>query len=280
MNRQQILHEQAALTQKHEQKEITPREYVSEMTRLRSELSIVEKQICDDYDKVVLENKILKEKSLSAIELNEAMLPKSYLRISERFPHLTMKEIIAFDKKVRENGGSIKVHSGKFITTKRTEHPEHICNEPNYTYRFHIVYTAWTCCHHLQVADSTGKLQWAWPTEYDWPQGYDATKWPIPSVRTYPQVNLNQPPSPPSDLAYRWSDAPDLRNKHPIGLCDNPVIFYLNPEDNLQDIKGIEVSKVSTAISSNITLLESAIQEYSTKIDKLKELQKILDCLI
>ena len=51
MNRQQILNEQAALTQKHEQKEITPREYVSEMTRLRSELSIVEKQIYDDLSK-------------------------------------------------------------------------------------------------------------------------------------------------------------------------------------------------------------------------------------
>jgi len=277
MNRQQILHEQAALMQK--QKEITPREYVSEMTRLRSELSMAEKQICDDYDRVVLENKILKEKSLSAIELNEAMLPKSYLRISERFPHLNMKEIIEFDKKVRENGGSIKVHSGKFITTKRTEHPEYICHDPGYTYRFHIVYTAWTCCHHIQLADRTsGKLQWGWPTEYDWPQGYDETKWPIPSVRTYPQVNPQV--NPPSDLAYRWSDAPDLRNKHPIGLCDNPVVFHLNPEDNLQDIKGIKVSDVSTAISSNIILLESAIQEYSTKIDKLKELQKTLDCLV
>ena len=61
MNRQQILHEQAALTQKL--KEITPREYVSQMTRLRSELSIAEKKICDDYDRIVLENGSLKSEN-------------------------------------------------------------------------------------------------------------------------------------------------------------------------------------------------------------------------
>jgi hypothetical protein len=58
MNRQQILHEQAALTQKL--KEITPREYMLQITRLRSELSIIEKQIYDDYDRIVLENNSLK----------------------------------------------------------------------------------------------------------------------------------------------------------------------------------------------------------------------------
>ena len=63
MNRQQILHEQAALTKKL--KEITPREYVSQMTRLRSELSIAEKKICDDYDRVVLENESLKSENES-----------------------------------------------------------------------------------------------------------------------------------------------------------------------------------------------------------------------
>ena len=68
MNRQQILHEQAALTKKLKEitpREITPREYVSQMTRLRSELSIAEKQICDDYDRVVLENSSLKSENSS-----------------------------------------------------------------------------------------------------------------------------------------------------------------------------------------------------------------------
>ena len=73
MNRQQILHEQAALTKKL--KEITPREYVSQMTRLRSELSIAEKKICDDYDRVVLENNILKEKMNEIIQINEMKEP-------------------------------------------------------------------------------------------------------------------------------------------------------------------------------------------------------------
>ena len=65
---------------------------------LHEQLSMAEK--CD-YDKVVLENYRLKE--------------KSYLRISKRFPHLTMKETIEFDKKVRENGGSIKAHGGVYL---------------------------------------------------------------------------------------------------------------------------------------------------------------------
>lgn len=249
MNRQQILHEQAALIQKHEQKEITPREYVSEMTRLRSELSMAEKKICDDYDRVVLENKILKEKSLSAIELNETMLPTSYLKISERFPHLTMKEIIEFDKKVRDNGGSIKVHGGVFKVSTRTNHlSTHISyNQPSYA--------AWTCCHNVALCCDSGKEMWVWPCN-----------------------NVVKPPLNYTLSKYTLSDAPNLVNRNPIGSCDKPVIFYL--KDELQDIKKIEVSKVLTAISSNITLLESDIQEYSAKNDKLKELQKTLDCLV
>jgi len=158
MNRQQILHEQAALTQKL--KEITQIEYISEMTRLRSELSIVEKQICDDG--VVLENKILKEKSLSAIELNEAMLQKNYLRISKRFPHLTMKEIIEFDKKVRDNGGSIKAHGGVYHHFKLSDN---------------ISREGWSCC--INTTDNIG------------------------------------------------------RNRKPCEMCKIPVIFYLQPKDEL-----------------------------------------------
>jgi len=160
MNCQQILHEQATLTQK----EITQIEYISEMTRLRSELSIVEKQICDDG--IVLENNILKEKSLSAIELNEAMLSKSYLRISKRFPHLTMKEIIEFDKKVRDNGGSIKAHGGVYTYFKLSDN---------------LSREGWSCC--INSTDNTG------------------------------------------------------HNRKPCEICKIPVIFYLQPKDDIQYIK-------------------------------------------
>ena len=76
MNRQQILHEQAALTKKLKEitpREITPREYVSQMTRLRSELSIAEKQICDDYDRVVLENSSLKSENSTLKSENSSL---------------------------------------------------------------------------------------------------------------------------------------------------------------------------------------------------------------
>ena len=76
MNRQQILHEQAALTQKL--KEITPREYVSQMTRLRSELSIAEKKICDDYDRIVLENGSLKSENATLKSENESLKSEIY----------------------------------------------------------------------------------------------------------------------------------------------------------------------------------------------------------
>lgn len=193
---------------------------------------------------------------LSAIELNEAMLPKSYLRISESFPHLSMKEIIEFDKKVRDNGGSIKVHSGKFRVTCRANTIRYATGSgavPN------NIYLSWDCCHSC-IKD-----------------------WDCPHIKVKPTSQGHMPSCYSSHFNCSNKNcicAPDLQNRNPIGLCDNPFIFYLNPEDNLQDIKKIKVLDVSTAISSNITLFESAIQEYSKKINKLKELQTTLNCLI
>ena len=53
------------------------------------------------------------------LEFNHDIIPESYLRISNRFPHLNLQEIILFEKKIRENGGSIQVHNGKFRWTIR-----------------------------------------------------------------------------------------------------------------------------------------------------------------
>ena len=57
----------------------------------------------------------LKDSIKKDIRFNENFLSESYLRIYERFPHLNLQEIISFEKKVRDNGGNIKVHSGTFI---------------------------------------------------------------------------------------------------------------------------------------------------------------------
>ena len=72
-------------------------------------------------------------------------MSKSYMRISKRFPHLTLQEIIDFEKKVRENGGSIQVHSGKFRLTER------LINNSHYTSRkdAHTVEITWDCCNSV-----------------------------------------------------------------------------------------------------------------------------------
>lgn len=62
-----------------------------------------------------------KKKELSNIisklqdnQFHKGYVPKSYLKISDRFPHLTYAEVVEFEKKVRDNNGSIYVHKGHF----------------------------------------------------------------------------------------------------------------------------------------------------------------------
>jgi len=72
-------------------------------------------------------------------QVNESGLPKTYLRISKQFPHLNLKEIIAFDKHVRDNGGSVQTHSGKWELTDRW------CKDSCYGTYLNVI-DSWDCC--------------------------------------------------------------------------------------------------------------------------------------
>ena len=88
--------------------------------------------------------KLLKKNSVinTSLICNGTILNK-YMRISKRFPHLNLKEIIEFDKKVRDNGGSIRVHRGKYLLCHRP-----VCSNNTHTEYIRDVYMSWTCCTH------------------------------------------------------------------------------------------------------------------------------------
>jgi hypothetical protein len=222
------------------------------------------------------------------LNFNEEMLPKSYFRISKRFPHLSLPEIIDFEKKVRENGGSIQVHSGKFRLTKRlidTFNGSHCRSDKER----HTVNVTWDCCHSVAVGPSNYGTCAVFPTdkagkkriEIRKCKEYERCKYgkcsPVTSLRCSINGQHHQIHRPRTECC----GAIDLVNPQPDGQCDFPETFYLNEEnEKLQDVKEVKVSDITTSISHNVKILEKTIEEYSEKIEKLKGLQETLDLLI
>lgn len=199
------------------------------------------------------------------LNFNEEMLPKSYMRISKRFPHLTLQEIIDFEKKVRENGGSIQVHRGKFRLTERLcVSNSYQCSQP----KKKII--SWDCCHTVGANDGRYQPVITYPVDYKYSNRISViTRCAIHTI------------NPSNYSGFECCGAIDLKNSKPDGKCDFPVFFYLNEEDEkLQDVKEVKVSNVSLSISNNIKILEKTIEEYSNKILKLKKLQETLDLLV
>ena len=287
---QQIRKEQASLREKLKYKEIKVENFISQMNSLNEELKILEQEMYNEYDtcilsldtkinllqkeNILLNNKICllniskennkklnvklikKDKYIHKLKesikndylnFNEEMLPKSYLKISKRFPHLNVEEIIDFEKKVRENGGSIKVHKGYFRLLNRA-------------------------C--LNSGTGTGGCR---PSPIDVFMGWDC----CPGRILTGCCNRYSGPSTKDGRTALWNKSGDLTNKNPNSTCCQPVTFYLKEEDEqLQDIKEVKVSNVSSSISNNIKILENSIEEYSEKIEKLKGLQENLYLLI
>ena len=263
---QQIRKEQASLREKLERRDIKVEDFVLQFRLLNEELNETEQKM---YNKLSKKDKYIHtlKESIRTDFLNfrENMMPKSYMRISKRFPHLTLQEIIDFEKKVRENGGSIQVHSGDFVLT-------HIDKNLYSNDRDKDKYISWTCCHNV-CSTGTGCNQ---------------------PGRHYIKRPVNGDPRPPDNYTYENYDqafnlkhyyvtrgAIDLVNPQPDGQCDFPETFYLKEEDEKkQDISQVQVSDVSEHISHNIKILEKTIEEYSEKIEKLKGLQENLYLLI
>ena len=213
------------------------------------ELCNKKKDKCKDYhSKIIKKDKVIHKLKdgikKDFLNFGENMLPKSYIRISKRFPHLTLQEIIDLEKKVQENGGSIQVHSGDFILTKRETSTQ--SSYPGY--RFYI---SWTCCHSY-VQDGNK------PIRLSIKRGMWGDKRP-PIVQG--ACNLTKP--------------------YPAGKCDFPETFYLLEEDEKkQDVSQVKVSDVTTSISYNIDVLEKTIEEYSNEILKMKELKTNIELLL
>jgi len=162
------------------------------------------------------------------VSLGKNLVSTSYVRISERFPHLNLQEIIDFDKKVKENSGSIQVHAGKWRLVDRR-----CSNEPQGARCGGITgggpgsFNSWDCCgpsfHTIYNGISHGLL----------------------NART---------------RAREATQGGDYTDRHPWSKCGSAVTFHLKEEDEKkQDIGQIKVSDVAKSIATNIGALEVAI---------------------
>ena len=189
----------------------------------------------------------LKDDIKKDIRFNENFLPESYLRISKRFPHLDLQEIISFDRKVRDNGGSIKVHSGIFTLLHRP------CRIHGHSYcETFVKFMGWDCC----------------PGNPD----------PIHRYRccnNYREKRTFYSPHSSGLLSCNG----DLYDRDPC--TGNSSVFYLNEEDEkMKDIKNVTINDVSKSIEHNIKILKETIEKYSEKIKELTKLNETLNLLI
>ena len=232
-------------------------------TQLKNRLILLEKykEKSQTYDvKLIRKDKYISKLKESIkkdyLEFNQEIIPESYLRISNRFPHLNLQEIILFEKRIRENGGSIRVHGGKFEFTKRKI--EIYQCQTLYDY-----YLSWKCCTNICNVNTVKTFLF-----HDGRFDLSGKPRECKNIRNLHSFNRE------------CCEAVSLKNPKPDGECDNPETFYLREEDEkLQDIKKVRVENVSLNINNNIKTYEDTIEKYLSKISKLKSLQHTLDLL-
>jgi hypothetical protein len=252
---------------------------------LREKINIIEKlektlsEKTEAFAELETKNSELVEKvKTEFLDLGENMLPKSYLRISKRFPHLNLQEIIDFEKKVRENGGSIQVHAGEFVLTDRHyNEPIRHASGNYYTGEMHQAYISWNCCLHKKTTRSTTAVYGAIGGYFERGASNSVTD---QKIKKGIMANLASSGKPVYKLEIPFCDN-ELTNRDPCSKCFISETFYLKEEDErIQDIKQVTLQNVSSTISHNVNVLEETIKEYSNKILKLKQLQETLDLLV
>lgn len=226
-------------------------------------------------------NKLKESIKKDYLEFNKfEIIPESYLRISNRFPHLKLQDIMIFEKRIRENGGSIQVHSGKFEYIQRV-------GSIYKSIRSYVHYVSWTCCCSAVHTDHN-EIVFQRPNS-----GTDSTVKQRKCSKTHEACGLqciHAIPKPTHPYCPHGNHMPHsfnpicceavIRNPTPDGDCDNPETFYLREEDEkLQDIKKVSIEHVSLNITNNINTYEETIAKYLSKISKLKSLQQTLDLL-
>jgi hypothetical protein len=258
------------------------------INELNSELLTLDKQN-KTLNSVILtlnkQNEMLNEKNnnnkktcdLSLI--NDTLIPISYMRISKRFPHLNLQEIIDFEKIVRENGGSIETHSGLFILSERRVGSY---GDKSYT---HKTYNSWTCCWNAY--QSTHHYQYG-----PWYMPYRGnTREHPPLVDRFAMYDYN--PRPPKEeieaelknktqeywgqkkthsaLHKQGATSTNLKNPRPELKCDRPEIFYLNEED--EKLQKVNIEEINSVINNNIDIFKKTIDNYSAKINELENIK-------
>ncbi len=194
-------------------------------------------------------------------------IPPAFKKIHNRFPHLTFDEVIAFEKIIREAGGSIMTHSGKFILTQREI-------EVFWNSVIHDYSLTWTCCHSIY----TEKDEFEHCIYYDVRSSEDSyidshgAYWcNIDYSTKYEQKRLCM-----SDDYCGFMDrekpkaSPDLKNPNPIGQCDSPILFSLTGEYNVNGCT--TVAEIREASATRLKQLKKEIADMNETAAHLQEL--------
>jgi hypothetical protein len=156
-----------------------------------------------------------------------------YLAISDRFPHLNLREIISFERAVKAAGGSVMVHSGIFKLQSRMV-SDHI-NQAHISY---ANFVGWTCCYTGKghVGGTTYSRSWGKPIYFDGDEKmprelYDRYNALSQCYLTYDSVRMHKVGGGPrvvDQSSFHWSNPiPDILKPNPIGVCDLPITFSI-----------------------------------------------------
>jgi hypothetical protein len=190
-------------------------------------------------------------------QVNESGIPISYMRISKRFPHLDLAEIIAFEKKVLDNGGSIETHGGRWMYVDRT------CNECDSLGKDWKPYMlSWTCC---------GPYRHSVPNqEY----GHEL-KCMITNDASGPSF-----PRPNGVGAIGYDAGDQFINRAPESKCPRAVTFYLEEQDEQNiNIAETKVKDARVNIQKNIGVYGATVNTLTAQITRLTEIEAALGML-
>jgi hypothetical protein len=194
-----------------------------------------------------------KKKTCDLSLINDILIPISYMRISKRFPHLNLQEIIDFEKKVRENGGSIQVHKGTFKLINNT------CRNSNGSTHgtdTRYIKLMWDCCPLNVVKPDTRRM---------------CCNSPVPGHRPDDTCGVG------NNIIQKMGVAETIVSNNPThddsnNLIKNGVTFYLNEED--EKIQKVNIEEINSVINNNIDIFKKTIDNYSAKINELEIVKK------
>jgi hypothetical protein len=200
-------------------------------------------------------------------QVNEQCIPISYMRISEQFPHLSLPEIIGFDKKVRENGGSISTHSGQWTYVDRT------CNQV-------AAHDANQQCKEVGPGWKNGTLSWkcCGPYTHNNTFAYHAT-----DIRVHKLKCAYHNPScmpNPARRGFEYDNSGDFTNRAPDSKCTSAIIFFLHPPGEKEiNVAEEQVKNARVAIQKNIGMCTHAIGKLEGRVARLSEIDNALGLL-